>query len=237
MANLVDWARNAHDLTTNQGVKPGLLYIINQDNHSDFTKWANVQWATQTIMEKLRTSKRFSQEKKEWEDRGATVNTAEQLLRCYYSSVRVIFIPEFIPTSPRCEADALKAQYEALYAEICHLSRQSADQRKRVRVLFDLESLARHSAQVLELLAKDYNRSVDLHGLADTFQIYPNNFKAHVLNFLSRYQESQPEDNKTGHTVIGNEISVIKKTLRYIAVCIAGEVARNPRELSKQSTV
>ncbi len=63
MAQLVDWTHDAHDFTTNQGVKPGLLYIINQDKHSDLEKWRDVEYATKAILEKLRKSNGLRQSK------------------------------------------------------------------------------------------------------------------------------------------------------------------------------
>jgi hypothetical protein len=115
MAQLVNWAHDAHDFTANQGVKPGLLYIINQDNHSNLKDWRDPEYATKCILDKLRKSKRFATEQELWSSRGRKVATADQLLRCYYSSVKVVFIPQFLPEDPICEADDLWKQYRLLY--------------------------------------------------------------------------------------------------------------------------
>jgi len=226
MAQLVDWAHDAHDFTTNQGVKPGLLYIINQDNHSDLGKWRDIEYATKAILEKLRKSKRFATEQNFWKSRGRKVETADQLLRCYYSSVKVVFIPQFLPFNPICEADDLWKQYQLLHQEILGLSWSSSEHRREARVLFNLETLSRHSIGVLQQLAADYTSSVDLRNLAEPAEPYPCGFNGHVLNILSRFQEVAPKDQRTNDQDIGPEEALIMKIFKYVAICIAREIKR-----------
>jgi hypothetical protein len=228
MAQLVDWAHDAHDFTTNQGVKPGLLYVVNQDSHADFKQWANVEFATDKIMDKLKKSRRFVKEQKVWKIRGVNVESADQLLHCYYSSVKVVFIPQFLPENPACEALDVQKQYDTLYKEITSLSWRSSESRKKAGLLFDLGNLARHSIGVLEHLAKDYRSSVDLKQLAEPLP-YPTNFKTHVLNVLSRLQ-NMSSNNRNGNQ-IGSEASLIERACAYLAICISGEILRTPSML------
>jgi hypothetical protein len=232
MTRLVDWAHDAFDFTTNQGVKPGLIYIINQDTHADFTKWVDVTYATERIMEKLRKSRRFELEQVLWRERGFVVDTPDQLLGCYYNSVKVVFIPQFKPDQPTCEATAMKQQYHTLYDKINQLSWASSEKRHSSNILFDLEALSRHTTGILEQLSENYESSVDLRKLAEPRQAYPNNFKTHVLNLLSRLQKRLPNDRNTNHPQVNSEISLVRTHLNYIANCIAGEVARAPCKLS-----
>src|SRR6266536_6446552 len=86
--------------------------------------------------------KRFATEQNFWKSRGRKVTTADQLLRCYYSSVKVVFIPKFLPFNPICEADDLWKQYQLLHQEILGLSWSSSEHRREARVLFNLETLS-----------------------------------------------------------------------------------------------
>jgi hypothetical protein len=226
MAQLVNWAHDAHDFTINQGVKPGLLYIINQDNHSHLDKWRDVEYATKCVLEKLRKSKRFAAEQELWNSRGRKVVTADQLLRCYYSSVKVVFIPQFLPKDPICEADDLWKQYRLLYQEVDGLSWSSSEHRREARVLFNLETLSRHSIGVLQQLAADYTSSVDLRKLAEPAQAYPCGFNDHVLNILSRFQDTTPRDQRANDQDISAEEALIRKIFKYVAICIAREIQR-----------
>jgi len=115
-----------------------------------------------------------------------------------------------------------------LHQEIMGLSWSSSEHRKEARVLFNLETLSRHSIGVLQQLATDYTSSVDLRKLAEPAQPYPFGFNGHVLNILSRFQEMAPKDRRTDHQDIGSEVSLIRKIFKYVASCIAGEIKRTP---------
>ncbi|KAE9378224.1 FabD/lysophospholipase-like protein [Stipitochalara longipes BDJ] len=235
MAQLVNWAHDAHDFTTNQGVKPGLLYIINQDNHSNLEDWRNVEYATKCVLEKLRKSKRFATEQELWSSRGRKVTTADQLLRCYYSSLKVVFIPQFLPKDPICEADDLWKQYRLLYREVNGLSWSSSEHRKEARVLFNLETLSRHSIGVLRQLAVDPTSSVDLRKIAEPAQTYPCGFNGHVLNILAQFQETAPKNHKTSEQTLGAEEALIRKVFKYVAICIAREIKRTASDRSSET--
>jgi len=121
-----------------------------------------------------------------------------------------------------------------LYDKISQLSWASSELRRSSNVLFDLESISRHTTTILEKVAKNYDTSVDLRSLAAPAQPYPTNFKTHVLNILERLEERLPKDPRTQHPAINSEVIMIKKTLKYFANCIAGEVLRSPCMYSTQ---
>lgn len=204
-------------------MKPYLIYIINQDNLSDFTMWRNSKYATEEMMKKWKSSKRFTQEQKRWRDRGAVVETADQLLRCYYRNVTVVFIPQFVPGRTLCSALDLQRQYHMFYEQIDRESWNSSERRRAASLLFDLEAFSRSSVLVLEQLAKDPHCSVDLKKLDEPLREQPTNFTSHVLNLLRRLQDrSKHIDDATA----GTEVRLIKKVLPYLIVCAAGEVLR-----------
>jgi len=229
MAQLIDWARNGHDLTTNQGMKPGLIYIINQDNQPDFSEWKDTNFATKKILDKLQSSNRFAQEQKKWGDRGCEVSSVRQLLEKYYDSVQVIFLPEFLPRRPSCEAHEVQSQYELLYHEIDRRSQGAASRRRDAGLLMDLDRLARHSVDVLRRLADDFHSPVDLHGLLlETLQPYPSNFKSHVLNFLAWFTDRARGGGRSREAQEpGYESAIIERVTAFVATCVAREVARN----------
>ncbi|KAE8443409.1 hypothetical protein EG329_001890 [Mollisiaceae sp. DMI_Dod_QoI] len=226
IAHLIDWAHDAFISTTNQSVKPALLYIINQDNHAPLERWSKVEFATHTILEKLRSSNRFREEQEIWSDRGVVIDSVDQLLNCYYSTFKVMFIPQFLPTNPICEAAEVNDQYAALYDSISTFSWQASEDRLSAGILFDLETQSRHCMSVLEELSRDPNASVNLYHLAEPAREYPTSFKTHALNALSRLQEQSPKDRRTNHAAINSEVSLINSKLPYFAHCIAGEIER-----------
>jgi hypothetical protein len=186
LERLVHWAHDAHDFTTNKVVKPSLIYIVNQDPNAIFSDWKDVSIAATKMMQKWRSSRRFQDLQKTWRDRGAQVDTADQLLYRYYRDVKVVSIPEFKTGKQQvCNAEELQEQYGRLYSEIGDLSSRSARPRKGAGMEFNLETLSRLNMSVLEQLGKDPSSSVDLRSLAQPLQPYPTNFNSHVLNVLS----------------------------------------------------
>jgi hypothetical protein len=140
--------------------------------------------------------------------------------------VKVVFIPQFLPKDPICEADDLWKQYRLLYQEVDGLSWSSSEHRREARVLFNLETLSRHSIGVLQQLAADYTSSVDLRKLAEPAQAYPCGFNDHVLNILSRFQDTTPRDQRANDQDISAEEALIRKIFKYVAICIAREIQR-----------
>ena len=222
VVRLIEWAHNAHDLTTNQGIRPGLIYIINQDNHSDLNKWLDVDFATSAVLNKLKFSEHLGQQRKLWQSRGAKVDTVVDLLSQYYSSLKVVFMPQFLPRQPTCSAATIKQQYLKLYRRIAQDSEISSERRQRAGVLFDMESIARHSVRVLGELAANPACCIDLHGLSAQFKAYPTNFNSHAINFLSKLMKR----NDTRASDVGFEVHLVRRVIGYMALCVAGTMTR-----------
>ena len=232
MVRLIDWAKEARDYTTNQGVKPSLIYIINQDNLSDFSVWRDVAHATQEMLRKWKGATRFAEEQARWRERGAVVDSADELLRCYYRDLTVVFIPQFLPGQTSCSASDLKHQYDLLYSEITRQSRESSEKRRNAGILFDREMFSRSTIRVLEQLAENPQCAVDLKGLAEPLQEQPTNFTSHVFNILCRLQEHSEQERRPYNITIRTEVRLVEKTLGYLASCVAGEVLRTQGKFS-----
>ena len=234
MTHLVEWAHDAHDRTTNQGAKPGLVYIIDMDSNLDPSEWMNGDFATTRIMAKLQASTKFKSMQHLWRTRNTKVETVQDLLHCYYSNIRVVFIPYFDPSRPCCEAAAMKEQYSTLYRVITELSSTSADRRKVIGTLFDLDSLSIHTIGVLEKLAQDYQSTVDLHGLVGSSQEYPTGFSSHVLDFLVRFGNSSAGAPGPSRQTVQGDVSLVKNLCNHIALCVGGEISRVAGEFGSQ---
>ncbi len=90
---LVDWAAAALELSSNQPVLPHAIIAFNaSENNIDAELW-KVNKATEKILDSLSstvyhntTFKKYAQF---WRERNRIVETVEQLMLCYYSSVQV----------------------------------------------------------------------------------------------------------------------------------------------------
>lgn len=90
---LVDWAAAALELSSNQPVLPHAIIAFNaSENNIEAELW-KVNKATEKILDSLSstvyhnaTFKKYAQF---WRERNRNVETVEQLMLCYYSSVQV----------------------------------------------------------------------------------------------------------------------------------------------------
>ena len=176
------------------------------------------------MLQKWRTSKRLISEQKRWQARGAVIDTAEQLLRCYYRDITALFIPEFLADHSRSSASHLQQQYRALYGHISHQSWVSSEIRQATNLSFDLGALSRSSIRVWEQLAKDPHCIIDLKEIGEPLREQPTNFVSHVLNVLRRLQMKTVLQDDIAP---GSELRLIKQVVPYIIICISGEVLRS----------
>ena len=90
---LIEWAAAALETTCNQPILPYTIIILNAcENDINPMLW-NVDFATKSLLESLAETvdrnPAFIQRAKFWRQRGRVIQNVEDLILCYYSSVRV----------------------------------------------------------------------------------------------------------------------------------------------------
>lgn len=94
---LVNWAAAALEQSSNQPLLPHAIIVLNahpSENDVDPSLW-DVSTATEELLDSLSRTvyhnpvfKKYAQF---WRERGRQVETVEQLMRSYYSSIKVCF--------------------------------------------------------------------------------------------------------------------------------------------------
>lgn len=92
LERLIDWATSALETSSNQPVLPYAIVVLNASPHDiDSNLWDNDN-ATKALFESLsktvNQNDAFARYSESWKKRGRQINTVEQLMLCYYSSVR-----------------------------------------------------------------------------------------------------------------------------------------------------
>jgi hypothetical protein len=91
---LIEWAEAAIETSSNQPVLPHAIIALNASEHTINPSMWDVFKNTSSILEDLaRTVNRNATFKKcaqFWRERGKTINSLEQLVLCYYSSIQVL---------------------------------------------------------------------------------------------------------------------------------------------------
>src|SRR5205823_10080976 len=93
---LLDWASRSIESSVNQPVLPQVIIALNaSDTSMDDDEW-DVKTATERLMDHVKMaiwSDPIKHYLDKWIKKGRQINSCEELIRCYYSNVRVVRIP------------------------------------------------------------------------------------------------------------------------------------------------
>ncbi|KAF1991096.1 hypothetical protein K402DRAFT_436349 [Aulographum hederae CBS 113979] len=136
---LINWANAAIETSVNQPLLPHAIIVLNATENDIDAKLWDVNVNTSTILDDLaKTVNQNSVFKKyadTWRQRGKMVDTLEQLVLCYYSSIQILRIPEV--GRPRLMQDQVaKLSHGVLTASIAARSNKA-----KLRMLLDVEDL------------------------------------------------------------------------------------------------
>lgn len=142
---------------TNQYFRPALLIVVNNDNRGNIEQWCDVDFATEAVLENLDASTWFDEQRSTWNRRGKDVNSARELLLCYYDDLRVVFIP----SGEAVRAQVIFEQYQKVYAEIRANAQRVQRRRRSARVNPDIETLTLYTELAFQTLSENLDGTVD----------------------------------------------------------------------------
>ena len=94
---LITWASQAIESSSNQALLPHAVLILNASKQNDSAGYWDVTASTQSILDSLASTihrnPRFKRWVKFWLMKDKMVDTLEELVLCYYSSIQVSQIP------------------------------------------------------------------------------------------------------------------------------------------------
>ncbi|KAK5656422.1 hypothetical protein OQA88_4803 [Cercophora sp. LCS_1] len=233
LEDMFDWAKDGHEKTLNQRVRPGLIIILNKMSHDSQNAMVDVQTATQRLLDSFQNSTRYAELKKRWTARGREITCAADLILCYYHDFRVISIPTYVPMSPTT-AKKISDQIKILYGEIRSMSYRIRTKRVALNMNYDVTSLSSYLLQSVTSLSKAVQNTLDFHRLADGDSSLPRRFSEHLLQLLSNMVKLRKLDTAQD---VGGECQLIKDLVPYIASCIVAIVLpgeKNAHAVSKE---
>jgi hypothetical protein len=226
---LFKWAEGGHERTTNQRVKPGLLIIVNRFKGED--DWLDVNYATSQLLSQLELSGTFAEQKERWEKRGKAIETAEDLILCYYASFRVICIPDlpYEVAGMAKPARLIAQQYRTLYTEIRWASQGQRESKRRVGMNLDTESFLTYVEHAFHQLSKELKSSIDFYYLdtRDVNSSAPSQFSEHLTGVIVKILNTSTfRDGKYRHSnVTGQEEQILKRLIPYLGLCISTQIS------------
>jgi len=217
LERLVKWAAAALEMSSNQPVLPHAIIALNAcENNIDAKLW-DVRTATEAVFESLSktvnqnaTFKQFAQF---WRERGREIDTVEQLMRSYYSTIQVIRIPS------QGRPKIIQQQVEKLYNGImldCISARQA---KAHVRMLLDAEELQSYLQCAFDHFASTLNSPFDFVQASFSNSPIPLDFGGNILKLAINVMEVW--QNRVDARTIFEELSYM------VASCIMFDSARN----------
>ncbi|KAF1844020.1 FabD/lysophospholipase-like protein [Cucurbitaria berberidis CBS 394.84] len=216
LEHLVNWADAALEMSSNQPVLPHVIIALNaSENNIDETLW-DPDIATSAILESMSrtvfrntTFKKYAQF---WRERKRQIETVEQLIRSYYSSIKVVRIPE------QGRPQLIQTQIRRLYAGISSACEKARNRKAEVRMLLDAEELQSYLQSAFDHFARSLDHPFDFVQASFSNSPIPLDFGGNILKLainLMRVWENQID------------IEVIFQELSYmVASCIMLDSAR-----------
>ncbi|KAI0973070.1 hypothetical protein F4678DRAFT_37931 [Xylaria arbuscula] len=232
LQEMFKWAKEGHEKTLNQRVRPGLIIVLNKMADGSHDALASVNRATMRLLENFEQSTRFSELQMKWRSRGKEIQTAEELILCYYDSFRVISIPQYTATSP-ATVKKTSDQIKTLYEEISRMSELIRMKRQLLNMELDVASLNAYLKQALINLGRDHQSTIDFHRLSDGDYSLPRRFSEHLVHVMASVAKQRNFDTSQA---TGGEVSLVSQMTPYIAACIVAQIENHesPDEAQKR---
>ncbi|KAM0328700.1 hypothetical protein ACHAQA_005113 [Verticillium albo-atrum] len=142
VTRLIDWAAEVLNASTNQPRLPHAVIVVNASHARTKPEQWDVDYATESLLESVssaipseRDAELVARLMKHWHLPEKPVRSVRDLLMCYYSSVRVVLVPD------DDQLLKLETQTKKLHAEIQSACEASMMAKKKARMLMNADEL------------------------------------------------------------------------------------------------
>ena len=214
---LIEWAAAALEKSSNQPVLPHAIIVLNASEYDIDPELWSTRNATVQMLESMSktvnnraTFKKYAQF---WRDRQRPIETIEQLIRSYYSSVRVVRIP----TGGR--PNLIQEQVQKLQAGISSACAFARKRKSALRMLMNADELQPYLQFAFDHFACDLETPFDFVQASFTNSPIPLDFGGNILKLALSLMEAWPNE-------IDGEI-IFKELSYMVASCIMLDSARS----------
>jgi len=225
MWKLFEWSQDGLERTFNQRVRPGLIIIVNKNSPDYDDMLPNVDDTTEMFLASVERSSKFVEYKQKWLSRQRKINTAADLIQCYYDDFRVISLP--LHFDMPSTASRVSRQIKRLYHEIRSLSESIHSRRKAHDLNMDVATFTAYFERSIEILARDHTSSLDFHPLSEDDSPLPTRFSEHMALVLGKM--AKPVHSR-GSGTRGSELQLIKDMVPFLACSILCQKDRNQHQ-------
>lgn len=217
---LIEWAAAALETSSNQPVLPCAIIALNASEINIDGKLWDVGHATtellESLMQTVQRNPSFQKYAEFWMARNRQVETLEQLVLCYYSSIKIVRIPA--AGRPKLIQEQVEKLYHAI-DEGCKLTR---DRKRSLRMLLDTAELQSYLQCAFDHFAQTLDIAFDFVQASFINNPIPFDFGGNILRLAISIKERQtPSNGRADPKAIFEELSTM------VASCIMLDSVRH----------
>lgn len=204
-------------MSSNQPVLPHAVIALNASElNIDPDQWDAsfaTRWLITSFQDNLSNNVTLRKHAQIWRNRGKVINTVEDLLLSYYSSVTVVRIP----TNGRPKL--MKDQMRKLYEEIARSTDAAKKSKRDLRMLLDGEELQTYLQFAFDHFSNNLDQAFDFVQASFIYNPIPSDFAGNILKLAVSMMEIWP-DKLDGE-------GIFRELSHMVASCIMLDSARN----------
>ncbi|KAF2404981.1 hypothetical protein EJ06DRAFT_6418 [Trichodelitschia bisporula] len=214
---LIEWAAAALETSSNQPVLPCAIIALNASEVNLPAEMWDSDFVTNSLLESLSSTVHdnaaFRQYADFWKERGKYINTLQQLVQCYYSSIQIIRIPG--AGRPKL----IREQVEKLYGGIAHGCKTTRGLKQSLRLLLNATELQSYLHYAFDHFAHSLEEAFDFVQASFVNSPIPTDFGGNILRLGINITEQQ--GSKVGAREIFQQLALV------VASCIMLDSVRH----------
>lgn len=192
---LLRWASTGYERTLNQRTPPALIIVMNQPRHvPDNSEWKNPDAAIDFWFKELDRNQdvhEFVELRKELFQKGMEISKPSEILKRYYSSIKLVWIPHNTATGkelhqPHAE---IYSQLQKLHGEIRSAAKTNHKLKATANLLLSTATFQVYTKKALSHFAMKELAAFDLEAAAGLVRPAPVVFREYVIAVLLLLKE------------------------------------------------
>ncbi|ORX97103.1 hypothetical protein BCR34DRAFT_524516 [Clohesyomyces aquaticus] len=188
---LIDWAAVALETSSNQPALPHAIILLNGcELDVDDRSW-DVETATRNLLDALshtiNLNPTFQKYAQYWEERNKDITTVEELMMCYYSSLKIVRMPQ------KSQPQLVETQTDKLYQEIQAACTLARNRKAELRMLLDAGELQSYLQFAFAHFSARLDVPFDFVQASFLNNPIPSDFGGSILKLAIRMMEQEDE--------------------------------------------
>ncbi|KAI5805984.1 acyl transferase/acyl hydrolase/lysophospholipase [Geopyxis carbonaria] len=224
---LIEWAETALEISVNQPILPHVILIMNSVNTAETENIWKDDCTTKQLNKFNHSIKMppLSKFASDWKRRGKPIETLQELVSCYYSSIRISYIPDF-----NGRPQFVLEQYDSLYNNIHESVEKTREEKQQAQLLLKSEDMNAYFGYAFDHFSEHETKPFNFLQAAFTHNPVPGTFSSHIMKSALCLMKSRifvGEKRKSSF--------IFEFLAPFVASCIVLEVCRNDMLLKEKA--